>query len=194
MAWHSIVLDRALASLSGFMIIRYIRCGVISRTINLVLATWYDHQEHLLAKPTDTTKWRSRWNASEKRGRWIFPTNTYRALRVERRYSSYSFLTSALDGGEWSASRPGCALPPGRGPPEPTGQEAGWAPEPVWTQRLEEEEKSFAPNPGHPVRSQPRYWWCSGWETYCLQLQGWSETLYWQSYPGLVQNCTIGLF
>jgi hypothetical protein len=30
----------------------------------------------------------------------------------ERRCSSYSFLTSALDGGEWSASRPGRALPP----------------------------------------------------------------------------------
>jgi hypothetical protein len=32
---------------------------------------------------------------------------------VERRYSSYSFTTSALDGGEWSASRPSRALPPG---------------------------------------------------------------------------------
>jgi hypothetical protein len=32
----------------------------------------------------------------------------------ERRYSSYSYLTSALDGGEWSASRPGRALPPGK--------------------------------------------------------------------------------
>jgi hypothetical protein len=51
-------------------------------------------------------------------------------------YSSYS--TSALDGGEWSASRPGRALAPGKGPPVPFGQEAGWAPEPVWTQRLEE--------------------------------------------------------
>jgi hypothetical protein len=30
----------------------------------------------------------------------------------ERRYSSYSFLTSALEGGEWSASHPGRALPP----------------------------------------------------------------------------------
>jgi hypothetical protein len=29
----------------------------------------------------------------------------------ERRYSSYSFLTSSLGGGEWSASRPGLALP-----------------------------------------------------------------------------------
>jgi hypothetical protein len=41
-------------------------------------------------------------------------------------------------GGEWSASRPGRALPPGKGPPVPIVQEAGWAPEPVWTQGLEE--------------------------------------------------------
>jgi hypothetical protein len=33
------------------------------------------------------------------------------------KHSSYSFLTSALDGGEWSASRPGRALPPEKGPP-----------------------------------------------------------------------------
>jgi hypothetical protein len=32
----------------------------------------------------------------------------------ERKYSSYSFLTSALDGGEWSASRPGRVLPWGK--------------------------------------------------------------------------------
>jgi hypothetical protein len=35
------------------------------------------------------------------------------------------------------------ALCTGEGPPVPIVQEAGWAPEPVWTQRLEE--KSFAP-------------------------------------------------
>jgi len=46
-------------------------------------------------------------------------------------------------GGEWSASRPGRSLSPGKGPPVPIVQEAGWAPAPVWTQRLEE--KSFAP-------------------------------------------------
>jgi hypothetical protein len=34
-------------------------------------------------------------------------------------------------------------LPPVKGPPVPIVQEAGWAPEPVWTHRLEE--KSFAP-------------------------------------------------
>jgi hypothetical protein len=45
--------------------------------------------------------------------------------------------------GEWSASRLGRVLPPGKGPPVPTGQEAGWASQPVWTQRIEE--KTFAP-------------------------------------------------
>jgi hypothetical protein len=40
--------------------------------------------------------------------------------------------------GLWSASRPSLALSPGKGPPVPIVQEAGWAPEPVWTQRLEE--------------------------------------------------------
>jgi hypothetical protein len=38
---------------------------------------------------------------------------------------------------------PAALLPPGKGTPVPIGQEAGWAPEPVWTQRLQE--KSFAP-------------------------------------------------
>jgi hypothetical protein len=37
----------------------------------------------------------------------------------ERRYSSYSYLTSALDRGEWSTSHPGRALPPGKGPSVP---------------------------------------------------------------------------
>jgi hypothetical protein len=58
--------------------------------------------------------------------------------RVERMCSSYSFAISALSGGEWSASRPGRTLAPGKDPPAPIGQEAGCAPEPVWTQRLEE--------------------------------------------------------
>jgi hypothetical protein len=56
----------------------------------------------------------------------------------ERRYSSYSFLTLALDRGEWSALHPGSALPPGKEPPVPIGQDSGWAPDPVWTQRVEE--------------------------------------------------------
>jgi hypothetical protein len=59
----------------------------------------------------------------------------------ERNYYAYSFSISALDGGEWPASRSGRALAPGKGLPIPKVQEAGWVPEPVWTQRLEE--KSF---------------------------------------------------
>jgi hypothetical protein len=47
------------------------------------------------------------------------PIHAMEALGGERRYSSYSFTTSALDGGVWSASRPGRALPPGKGPPVP---------------------------------------------------------------------------
>jgi hypothetical protein len=43
----------------------------------------------------------------------------------------YVFFTSALGGGEWSASRPG-RFPLGKEPPVPIGYEAGWAPEPVW--------------------------------------------------------------
>ena len=47
------------------------------------------------------------------------------------RFSSTLSLTLALDGGEWSAARPGC-FTPGKDP-VPKVQEAGWAPGPVWT-------------------------------------------------------------
>jgi hypothetical protein len=53
-------------------------------------------------------------------------------------YSSYSFSTSALDGVSGQCHAPAALLPP-----VPIVQEAGWTPEPVWTQRLQE--KSFAP-------------------------------------------------
>jgi hypothetical protein len=66
------------------------------------------------------------------------PQHTYGSAGEERRYSSYSITTSALDGGERSASRPGRASDPGKGPTVPTVKEAGWAPQPVWTQRLDE--------------------------------------------------------
>ena len=41
-------------------------------------------------------------------------------------------MTSALEGGEWSAARPGRILTPGKDPVS-IAQEAGWAPVPVWT-------------------------------------------------------------
>jgi hypothetical protein len=83
----------------------------------------------------------------------VVPLRSIEAHLGDRRYSSYSFLTWAVEGGEWSASRPGRALPPGKEPPAPTVQEAGWAPEPVWTQRLEEKPSASAgikPRPSSP--------------------------------------------
>jgi hypothetical protein len=48
------------------------------------------------------------------------------------------------------------ALLQGKEPPVPIEQEAGWAPEPVWTQRWRRQKK-FGPcldlNPGLPTRS-----------------------------------------
>ena len=41
-------------------------------------------------------------------------------------------MTAALEGGEWSAARPGPHFNPGK-EPVPIVQEAGWAPGPVWT-------------------------------------------------------------
>jgi hypothetical protein len=73
-------------------------------------------------------------------------------------YSSYSFSTSALDGFEWSASRLGRDLPPGKGPPVPIVHEAGWAPEPVWTQRLEEKSSTPAGNRTSIVQSVARHY------------------------------------
>jgi hypothetical protein len=59
----------------------------------------------------------------------------------EWRYSSYPFLTSALDGSEWSVSRPGHALPLGMDPWYHLDRRLG-RPQLVWTQTLEG--KSFS--------------------------------------------------
>jgi hypothetical protein len=70
------------------------------------------------------------------------------------RYNSYSFLTWALDGGEWSASRPGRALPPGKGPPVPIGQEVGPRAGLDAGARRKILRLCRGSNPGRPVRSQ----------------------------------------
>ena len=60
-------------------------------------------------------------------------------------------MTTALEGGEGSASRPGRFLPHGKDP-VPIVQEAGWAPGPVWTGA-----ENLAPtgirSPDRPARS-----------------------------------------
>jgi hypothetical protein len=87
----------------------------------------------------------------------------------ERRYSPYSFLTSALDGVSGQRHAPAALLPP-----VPIVQEAGWDSEPVWTQRLEEKILCICreSNPDRPV-VQPVVRHCTAWATlaaYCTSL------------------------
>jgi hypothetical protein len=78
------------------------------------------------------------------------------ATKAIGRYSSYSFSTSALDGGEWSASRPGERTPG-------THSTGGWM-APRAGLYKEAREKILSPlpgiesrSPGRPVRSQTLY-------------------------------------
>jgi hypothetical protein len=79
-----------------------------------------------------------------------------------RRYSSYSFLTLALDGDQMSASRPGRALPLEKDPQYPLDRRLG-RPQ-SWFGHRDYRESPF-PLPGiepwlpdHPVFSQTLYW------------------------------------
>jgi hypothetical protein len=94
------------------------------------------------------------------------PATHHEGAWGERRYSSKSFSTSALDGGEWSVSRLGRALPSGKGPPVPIVQEAGWAPEPVCTQRLEEKSSASVGDRTPVVLSVVRHY--TDWATAAL--------------------------
>jgi hypothetical protein len=53
------------------------------------------------------------------------PQHTYGGGGEGMMHNSYSFTTSALDGGEWSAPRPGRALLPGKGPRYPLYRRLG---------------------------------------------------------------------
>jgi hypothetical protein len=76
----------------------------------------------------------------------------------ERRYNSYSFLTSALVGSVSVTLWP--CFTTGKWPPVPIGQEAEWAPEPVWTQSVEKKSsaRDRTPIARSPARSQTLYW------------------------------------
>jgi hypothetical protein len=82
-----------------------------------------------------------------------------------------TFLTSALDGVEWSASRPGRTLAPVKGRLMPIGWEAGWVWELVWTQRLEEKSFASVGVRNQVVQSVVRHHtdWasCENWCIYC---------------------------
>jgi hypothetical protein len=85
------------------------------------------------------------------------PQHTYGGMR-ERMYSSYSFTTSALDEGDWSASRPVHDLAQGKDPG--THCTEGWV-GPRGGLNTEVRGKILLPlpgidsqSPGHPVHSQ----------------------------------------
>jgi len=63
-------------------------------------------------------------------------------------------MTAALEGGEWSAARPGRILPPGK-TRYPLLQKAGWAPGPVWKGRKSRPHRDSIPN--RLARSQSLY-------------------------------------
>jgi hypothetical protein len=71
-------------------------------------------------------------------------------------YSCYSFTTSALDGVSGQRHAPAAIYPS-----LPIGQVAGWAPEPIWTQKLEEDPLPVLGIehglPGRPFRCQTVY-------------------------------------
>jgi hypothetical protein len=75
-----------------------------------------------------------------------------------RSYSSYSFSTWALEGGELSASHPGRALRRGIGPPVPIVQEVAWVPEPVWEQKLEQKSSAFVGDRTPIIQSVDRHY------------------------------------
>ena len=67
-------------------------------------------------------------------------------------------MTTALEGGEESASHPGRSLPREKDP-VPIVQEAGWAPGPMWTGA-----ENLAPPPGFDTRTvQPVASRYTGW-------------------------------
>jgi hypothetical protein len=105
----------------------------------------------------------------------------------ERKYSSYWFLTSTMDGGVVSVT-PRPRFTPGKGPSVSIGQEAGWSPEPVWTQARG---KSLLPlpgieprSPGRPVRSQTLHW---------LSYPAPKNSIIWIRYIELAQCCVACL-
>jgi len=66
----------------------------------------------------------------------------------------YSSMSTALEWGKWSATRPGRTLLPGKDL-VPILQETGWAPGPDWTGGKSRPHRNSIPN--RPARSQSQY-------------------------------------
>jgi hypothetical protein len=101
----------------------------------------------------------------------------------ERRYSSYSFLNWAIDGGEWSASRRGRVFTSGKNPQNPLCRGLGGPQSWCWTQRLEEKSFDSTGNRNPVVQSVVRHY--TDWADLiisCLKL------LLYKMHRGLFQN------
>jgi hypothetical protein len=97
--------------------------------------------------------------------------NTTMEAKGKRKYSSYSFTTSALGGVSGQCHLPACSLPPGKEPPVHIGQEAGWASQLVWTQRLEETSFASAGDRTPIVQSVVRHY--TDWATPASDVKRW---------------------
>jgi hypothetical protein len=93
----------------------------------------------------------------------VVPLHSTEVLLGDRRYSSYSFLTSALEGGEWSASHPGRALPPGKEPRYPLYRRLGGPQSRSGCRGLEEKFCASVMDRTPAVQSVVRY--CTDWAT-----------------------------
>jgi hypothetical protein len=117
---------------------------------------------------SQTLYWLSYSGSRKVRVEWgkAVPLHAMEALGGERRYSAYSFLTSAPDGViVVSIMPPGHVLPPGKGPPVPLDRRLGLSQS--WSgQRLEEKSLclSQGSNPDRRViQSVVRH--CTDWAT-----------------------------
>jgi hypothetical protein len=90
------------------------------------------------------------------------PQHTYGCAGWERIYSSYSFTTSVLDEGEWSASRPDRALSPGKDPRYRLYRRLG-RPQSLSGHRLEEKSLASAGSRTSIAQSVARH--CTDWTT-----------------------------
>jgi hypothetical protein len=90
------------------------KCGLV--TMNRLERTVEKQRTHTRL---DIGKEREYWQGGEQiyhEVQKLCPATRHKGAWGERKYSSYLFSTSELDEGKWSASRPGRALPPGKGP------------------------------------------------------------------------------
>jgi hypothetical protein len=93
---------------------------------------------------------------------YSIPATRHAGMLVYGSYSYHSLSTTAVDGGERSASRPDRALPPGKGPRYPLCRRLGGT-QSRWGHRGYRKSPLPPPaieprSPGRPARSQTLYW------------------------------------